>query len=361
MTYDTWHMTYDMWHMTQDTGHVTCDRWHVKLNMRWEVNILSKCQLPISYGLWVVAIGRFEEKDHFLNELMNHKGICRPPGLLNSQSSFALWIQNYIPSVPLGPVADGDFFLQFTQLACRGEEEKSGEQIHSHEALAQIYSLRSTGSDPVAQIQLAYFHWLRSTCSDPLAQIHRLLSIGSNPMAQIYLLGSNWLRSTGSYPLAQVHWLRSTCSDLLAQIYWLRPTGSDPQPWSTALAQHMQFLLLISSSAGTQHLKSVTVLQNVPEIHLLNRYRQHRQRAMRPCKIQCTFYCHRVEKIISPLFVYVGKCGVCPEKVGKMAFFSAVNSSGLSSHAYYSLNWKGIEQKLGCSEMLGPLAFRWLD
>ena len=27
---------------------------------------------------------------------------------------------------------------------------------------------------------------------------------------------------------------------------------------------------------------------------------------MRPCKIQCTFYCHCVEKIIAPLFVYVG-------------------------------------------------------
>ena len=27
---------------------------------------------------------------------------------------------------------------------------------------------------------------------------------------------------------------------------------------------------------------------------------------MRPCKIQCTFYCHRVEKIILPLFVYDG-------------------------------------------------------
>ena len=26
----------------------------------------------------------------------------------------------------------------------------------------------------------------------------------------------------------------------------------------------------------------------------------------RPCKIQCTFYCHRFDKIISPLFVYGG-------------------------------------------------------
>ena len=26
----------------------------------------------------------------------------------------------------------------------------------------------------------------------------------------------------------------------------------------------------------------------------------------RPCKIQCTFYCHSIDKIIAPLFVYVG-------------------------------------------------------
>ena len=31
----------------------------------------------------------------------------------------------------------------------------------------------------------------------------------------------------------------------------------------------------------------------------------------RPCKIQCTFYCHRVVKIIAPLFVYVG-----PQPIG---------------------------------------------
>ena len=55
------------------------------------------------------------------------------------------------------------------------------------------------------------------------------------------------------------------------------------------------------------------------------------------------------------------KCGVCPKKVGKTAFLGAVNSSELSSHESYSLNWKGIDQKLGCSEMLGPMAFRWLS
>ena len=28
--------------------------------------------------------------------------------------------------------------------------------------------------------------------------------------------------------------------------------------------------------------------------------------ALRPCKIQCIFYCHRVVKSIAQLFVYVG-------------------------------------------------------
>ena len=60
-------------------------------------------------------------------------------------------------------------------------------------------------------------HWLRSTRSDPLAQIQ--------------WLRSNWLTSTGSDLLAQIYWLRSTGSDLLAQIHshgalhWLS-TGS---------------------------------------------------------------------------------------------------------------------------------------
>ena len=102
------------------------------------------------------------------------------------------------------------------------------------------------------------------------------------------------------------------------------------------------------------------------------------------------FYCHSVVKIIAPLFVYVGpqpigsklpqptqlsdgvgcqiwfsafhleNVGFVPKKQVKWPFLGAVNSSRLSSHAYYSQNYKGIDQKLRCSDMLGPLAFRWL-
>ena len=101
----------------------------------------------------------------------------------------------------------------------------------------------------------------------------------------------------------------------------------------------------------------------------------------------CTFYCHRVVKIIAPLLVYVGpqplgskgpqqtqlSCGegckflLCDyhwenvvfvlKKQVKWPFLGAVNSSGLTSHKNYSLNWNGIDQNLRCPEMLGPLAF----
>ena len=37
-----------------------------------------------------------------------------------------------------------------------------------------------------------------------------------------------------------------------------------------------------------------------------NKTKQIQKELMRPCKIQCTFDCHRVGKIIAPLFLYVG-------------------------------------------------------
>ena len=55
MTCGTWHVTRDMWHVTRDMWHVTCD-------MLWGVNILSKFQLPSSYGLWFMIFWRFGGK-----------------------------------------------------------------------------------------------------------------------------------------------------------------------------------------------------------------------------------------------------------------------------------------------------------
>ena len=37
-------------HFTRGTWHKTCDTWHVTSDTWWGVNILSKCQLPKSYG-----------------------------------------------------------------------------------------------------------------------------------------------------------------------------------------------------------------------------------------------------------------------------------------------------------------------
>ena len=54
-TCDTWHVTCDMWHMTLATWHVTCDK-------LWGVNILSKFQLPSSYGLWFMISCRLGGK-----------------------------------------------------------------------------------------------------------------------------------------------------------------------------------------------------------------------------------------------------------------------------------------------------------
>ena len=48
-----WHVTCDMWHMTHDTWHKTLDMWHMTYDRWEEVNLLSKCQLPSSYGLGV--------------------------------------------------------------------------------------------------------------------------------------------------------------------------------------------------------------------------------------------------------------------------------------------------------------------
>ena len=79
-----WHMTWDLWNVTCDMWHVTSDTWHVTYDIWREVNILSKCQVPSSYGL-----GGLEGKDElvrWINELMHHKGVCRTasatPGLL---------------------------------------------------------------------------------------------------------------------------------------------------------------------------------------------------------------------------------------------------------------------------------------
>ena len=82
-TCDTWHVTHDMWHVTSDTWHLTCDTWLV-------VNILSKFQLPCSYGLGFMMSWRFGGKRSLtqsVNELIKRLFVEYPPatpGLLNT-------------------------------------------------------------------------------------------------------------------------------------------------------------------------------------------------------------------------------------------------------------------------------------
>ena len=73
-----------MQHMLCDTWHLTCDMWHVV-----GVNILSKSQLPSSYGLGGKVIQRSGGKGwptELSNEWMSDEGVCRTapatPGLL---------------------------------------------------------------------------------------------------------------------------------------------------------------------------------------------------------------------------------------------------------------------------------------
>ena len=65
-----WYVTQDMWHLTSDTWHRTRDIWQVTHG--WG-NILSKFQLPSSYGLDRQCIDSIdsEQKDDQMNELIN--------------------------------------------------------------------------------------------------------------------------------------------------------------------------------------------------------------------------------------------------------------------------------------------------
>ena len=80
-TPDTWHLNWpDMWHMGGG------------------VNILLKFQLSSFFGLGVMMFQGFEEKVDSINEIINHKGVCRTapatPCLLNITSP--MWSVQYL-------------------------------------------------------------------------------------------------------------------------------------------------------------------------------------------------------------------------------------------------------------------------
>ena len=82
-----------MWHLTLDTWHVTRDKWHLLRYAQGVMNIVSKFQVPSSYGLGVKVSWRFWTKGS-LNELISDGGDCRTasatPGLLINRNIFFL-------------------------------------------------------------------------------------------------------------------------------------------------------------------------------------------------------------------------------------------------------------------------------
>ena len=90
MTCDVWQVTHDIWHMTGGIYHVACD-------MCRKVNILSKCQVPSSYGLGVKLLWQFLEKGwlyQWNNEVINDKGVFwttpATPGLFKTLQIYCL-------------------------------------------------------------------------------------------------------------------------------------------------------------------------------------------------------------------------------------------------------------------------------
>ena len=84
VTRDMGHGTWDMWHVTLDMRRVTCD-------MLWGVNILSKFQLPSSYGLWFMIFWILGGKG-WLPQWINDKAGCKTdpatPSLLKRTRNF---------------------------------------------------------------------------------------------------------------------------------------------------------------------------------------------------------------------------------------------------------------------------------
>ena len=79
-----WHVTCDMWHVTCDMWHVTCETWR-------EMNILSKFQVPRSYGLGVRVSWWFGGKG-WVNESINEWRRCllNIPGYTGSVNNLGL-------------------------------------------------------------------------------------------------------------------------------------------------------------------------------------------------------------------------------------------------------------------------------
>ena len=75
-----------------------------------------------------------------------------------------------------------------------------------------------------------------------------------------------------------------------SQFQWISFTSSTELKSSSPFGDSL--MIFLNKSSKRQHAKMVR--EGLKKVY------------MRPCKIQCTFYCHRVAKNIAPLFVYIG-------------------------------------------------------
>ena len=84
VTRDMWHMTCDTWRVIRDTWHMTHDLWHVTYDKWGELKLLSKLQVPSSYGLGVKVVC---PQRMTVSQFLKDKGVCRTapatPCLLN--------------------------------------------------------------------------------------------------------------------------------------------------------------------------------------------------------------------------------------------------------------------------------------
>ena len=88
--------------LTPDIWYVTCDIRHVSRDTQGVMTIVSKFQVPSSYGLGVLKI--MNKRITNFNELMNAKGVCRTaPATLGLVMIVWNWKKHPFPVISLWP------------------------------------------------------------------------------------------------------------------------------------------------------------------------------------------------------------------------------------------------------------------
>ena len=88
---------------------------HLSRDVWWEFNILSKFQVLSSYGLGEFMFLQFRGKNHYVNEFLNYKPICRTdlalPGL--SIVEFSLESRSHLLAPPAPEILEVALFGPF--------------------------------------------------------------------------------------------------------------------------------------------------------------------------------------------------------------------------------------------------------